>query len=205
MEGTTGWRYELQIEDQTISGGFTDRQAVIDGLPTGAGYTLTVKSEDGDTQLAAVTGKVLQGNESQVKPVTQTGLNDLQKQIRAIAEKEEPATWLFVGDSITHGALHTKGYDSIHQTFEKYLKEELGRKDDVVINTAVSGATTAEQEANSNERLDKYNADVVIVMLGTNDASNETVPTDRYKANLESIVDKIHAKALLLYYERRIH
>lgn len=194
LEGTTGWRYELQIEDQTISGGFTDRQAVIGGLPTGAGYTLTVKSEDGDTQLAAVTGKVLQGNESQVKPVTQIELSDLQKQIRAIAEKEEPATWLFVGDSITHGALHTKGYDSIHQTFEKYLKEELGRKDDVVINTAVSGATTAEQEANSNERLDKYNADVVIVMLGTNDASNETVSTDRYKANLESIVDKIHAK-----------
>lgn len=194
LEGITGWRYELQIEDQTISGGFTDRQAVIDGLPTGAGYTLTVKSEDGDTQLAAVTGKVLQGNESQVKPVTQIELSDLQKQIRAIAENEEPATWLFVGDSITHGALHTKGYDSIHQTFEKYLKEELGRKDDVVINTAVSGATTAEQEANSNERLDKYNADVVIVMLGTNDASNETVPTDRYKANLESIVDKIHAK-----------
>lgn len=194
LEGITGWRYELQIEDQTISGGFTDRQAVIGGLPTGAGYTLTVKSEDGDTQLAAVTGKVLQGNESQVKPVTQIELSDLQKQIRAIAENEEPATWLFVGDSITHGALHTKGYDSIHQTFEKYLKDELGRKDDVVINTAVSGATTAEQEANSNERLDKYNADVVIVMLGTNDASNETVPTDRYKANLESIVDKIHAK-----------
>lgn len=194
LEGITGWRYELQIQDQTISGGFTDRQAVIGGLPTGAGYTLTVKSEDGDTQLAAVTGKVLQGNESQVKPVTQIELSDLQKQIRAIAENEEPATWLFVGDSITHGALHTKGYDSIHQTFEKYLKEELGRKDDVVINTAVSGATTAEQEANSNERLGKYNADVVIVMLGTNDASNETVPTDRYKANLESIVDKIHAK-----------
>lgn len=194
FEGITGWRYELLIEDQTISGGFINKQAVIGGLPTGAGYTITVKSEDGDTQLAAVTGTVMQGDEGQIKPVTQTELNDLQKQMKEIVENKKPATWLFVGDSITHGALHTKGYDSIHQTFEKYLKDELGRKDDVVINTAVSGATTAEQEENSNERLDKYNADVVIVMLGTNDASNETVPIDRYKANLESIVDKIHDK-----------
>lgn len=74
FEGITGWRYELLIEDQTISGGFINKQAVIGGLPTGAGYTITVKSEDGDTQLAAVTGTVMQGDEGQIKPVTQTEL-----------------------------------------------------------------------------------------------------------------------------------
>ena len=34
--------------------------------------------------------------------------------------------------------LWTKGYDGIAQTFEKYLKDEMGRASDTVINTAVS-------------------------------------------------------------------
>ena len=56
--------------------------------------------------------------------------------------EKDKMTWLFMGDSITHAALWTKGYDGIAQTFEKYLKDEMGRASDTVINTAVSGATT---------------------------------------------------------------
>lgn len=188
------WKYDLEIANQTITGEFRENQAIIEELEKDSIYTLTVTSEDGKIQLAVVTGIVRQGDESVIKPVIQTELTELQQQVKAITERSEPATWLFVGDSITHGALHTKGYDSIHQIFEKYIRDELGRKDDVVINTAVSGATTREQEANSNERLDKYDADVVIVMLGTNDASNAMVPLNEYEKNLKSIVDKIHSK-----------
>ena len=39
---------------------------------------------------------------------------------------------LFMGDSITHGARFTLGRDSISQMFEKFLKDDLGRTDDMV-------------------------------------------------------------------------
>ena len=58
--------------------------------------------------------------------------------------KAEPMKWLFVGDSITHGAWHTYGYDSVVQLWEKYIREDWGRMDDTVINTGVSGATAKE-------------------------------------------------------------
>lgn len=190
----SAWKFALDMGNVTISGDFSGNTAVVENLTADADYRLTVTSSDGNVRLIQVSGKTTTGAEAQNVPARPTGFTELQQQIQDIVNSDQPATWLFVGDSITHGALHTKGYDSIHQTFEKYVREELGRKDDVVINTAVSGATTAEQEANSNERLDKYDADVVVVMLGTNDASNAIVPLDQYRTNLESIVDKIHAK-----------
>jgi lysophospholipase L1-like esterase len=75
-----------------------------------------------------------------------------------------------MGDSITHAAAHTHGYDGIAQIFEKYIKEDLARTDDLVINTAVSGATCERTLQNIEQRMSKYKADIVSVMLGTNDS-----------------------------------
>ena len=72
------------------------------------------------------------------------------------AERKDKMTWLFMGDSITHAALWTKRYDGIAQTFEKYLKDEMGRASDTVINTAVSGATTTSTLNNIEQRLKIY-------------------------------------------------
>ena len=69
-------------------------------------------------------------------------LDQNQKVLAEKLKEKEKMTWLFMGDSITHGALWTKGYDGVAQIFEKYLKDEMGRTSDTVINTAVSGATT---------------------------------------------------------------
>lgn len=192
LEMSSGWNYELQLGSQTIKGSFNGNTALISGLSKDAQYLLRVTSQDGSIRLARVMGIVRDGSQSQLVSDKQEDLTQLQQSIKTIADSKEAKTWLFVGDSITHGALHTYGYDSIHQTFEKFLHDELGRTDDVVINTAVSGATTKEQEDNSNERLDKYDADVVIVMLGTNDAANSLVSLENYRKNLTSIVTKIH-------------
>ena len=70
-------------------------------------------------------------------------LNSIQQKIADKVKDEEPLTWLFLGDSITHGLVHTKGYDSTAQSFEKYIKEDLHRTDDVVVNTGVSATDTA--------------------------------------------------------------
>lgn len=77
------------------------------------------------------------------------------------------------GDSVTQRFVDQKVYDGIAQTFEKYLKDEMGRASDTVINTAVSGATTTSTLNNIEQRLEKYTPDVVSIMLGTNDAATE--------------------------------
>lgn len=74
-----------------------------------------------------------------------------------------------MGDSITHGIV-TNGYDNVPQMFAKYL-DELGRTDDVVLNTGVSNATIATTLDQIEPRLERYDPDVVMVMLGTNDVS----------------------------------
>lgn len=82
---------------------------------------------------------------------------DVWNEAKALSEKlkeKDKMTWLFMGDSITHAALWTKGYDGIAQTFEKYLKDEMGRASDTVINTAVSGATTTSTLNNIEQRLE---------------------------------------------------
>ena len=56
--------------------------------------------------------------------------------------QDRPLKWLFYGDSITHGAVHTFGWRDYTQLFAERIRAELGRNMDVVINTAISGHNT---------------------------------------------------------------
>lgn len=110
--------------------------------------------------------------------------------------KAEPMKWLFVGDSITHGAWHTYGYDSVVQLWEKYIREDWGRMDDTVINTGVSGATAKEFLERLDMRYGPYaDADVVVIMFGTNDCCFPGV-IDRalFRKQLCEIVDMVRAR-----------
>ena len=53
------------------------------------------------------------------------------EKIRGLMYGEKPVTYLFMGDSITHGVV-TRGYDNVPQMFAKYL-DEIGRTDDIVL------------------------------------------------------------------------
>lgn len=103
-----------------------------------------------------------------------------------------------MGDSITHGALWTRGYDGITQLFEKFLKDDLGRIDDVVINTAVSGATTQTTLNSIEERLEKYEPDVISIMLGANDVAAEGITAEVYQNNMRILLDKMKAKGAMI-------
>lgn len=109
--------------------------------------------------------------------------------------KPKPMKWLFVGDSITHGALHTCGYDSLPQLWEKYIRRDWGRRDDIVLNTGVSGATADEYLKRLNIRYSPYaDADVVVIMFGTNDCCFPgEIDTKRFKMQLCSIVDDVRS------------
>lgn len=108
--------------------------------------------------------------------------------------KALPLVWLFIGDSITHGAKHTYGYDSVPQLFEKYIREEVNRIDDVIINTAVSGGTTQSFLNNINVQYERYSSytDVVFIMFGTNDCI-EIDDIEIFKQNLDTIIKRIKA------------
>lgn len=188
----TEFSYTITVCGTKISGTAYENPFRIEDLPAGEAYELTVQCKDDNTtaRLSAAEGVIVDKNIAKAPEIT----GDIPKNIRLKAEDQDtPLTWLFMGDSITHGAQHTKGYDGIAQLFEKYLKEDLGRVDDVVVNTAVSGAT-AEPSAGRGtlthieQRMKKYKPDIVSVMLGTNDSID-----DAYEANLKSIVDEIRA------------
>lgn len=98
--------------------------------------------------------------------------------------------WLFIGDSITHGALHTFGYDSLPQLWEKYIRGDWGRRDDTVLNTGVSGATAGEFLERLDARYIPYaDADVAVVMFGTNDCCfPDRISVGLFKEQLRRIV-----------------
>lgn len=187
----TSWRYELSIGDKKITGSADGNTFTITGAESGKEYLFKCISSDGTTQLQTVTGKTEAGNVGIAYGQT---LDEKQKVLSEKLKEKDKMTWLFMGDSITHAALWTKGYDGIAQTFEKYLKDEMGRASDTVINTAVSGATTTSTLNNIEQRLEKYTPDVVSIMLGTNDAATGGLTADIYKKNLETIIEKIRNK-----------
>ena len=187
----TSWRYELSIGDKKITGSADGNTFTITGAESGKEYLFKCISSDGTTQLQTVTGKTEAGNVGIAYGQT---LDEKQKALSEKLKEKDKMTWLFMGDSITHAALWTKGYDGIAQTFEKYLKDEMGRTSDTVINTAVSGATTTSTLNNIEQRLEKYTPDVVSIMLGTNDAATGGLTADIYKKNLETIIEKIRNK-----------
>ncbi len=183
----TAWKYELDMDGTVVSGNAASNSFEISGLAQGKSYVLKLQSQDGQKQLVTMKGVIQAGSPAEKNvPV----VDAKQQALLDKMESKDSMTWLFMGDSITHAALWTFGYDGIAQSFEKYLKDELGRTDDVVINTAVSGATTGSTLLTIDQRLKKYTPDVVSIMLGTNDAANNT-DTASYKTNLETIIAEI--------------
>lgn len=141
---------------------------------------------------------VLQAKEKRNELEEEKELSDLQQELAELLVREEPVRWLFLGDSITHGAAHTLGYDSVPQLFEKYVREELDRPGDVVINTGVSGATSVDFMKNKEERYTRYeDADVVILMFGSNDAKDQVVGTGSYRQNLEEIIEDVRSQGAI--------
>ena len=68
----------------------------------------------------------------------------------------------------------------------------MGRTDDLVINTSVSGATAERTLANIKQRMTKYQPDIVSIMLGTNDAMYPNIYAE-YQTNLKNIVQEIRS------------
>lgn len=168
----------------------------ITGLKPGETYRLmvydtgrnNVKESYRPVDITVAEGAV---GESQPYEGKNTAVNE---KIRDLMFGERPATYVFMGDSITHGVV-TRGYDNVPQMFAKYL-DEIGRTDDIVLNTGVTNATIATTLDQKEPRLTRYCPDVVMIMLGTNDTSvrGENTVTGPGTARLHGITVEQYAE-----------
>ncbi|HHD2752012.1 TPA: GDSL-type esterase/lipase family protein [Clostridium perfringens] len=98
---------------------------------------------------------------------------------------------VFTGDSITHGPLHTKGYRSYTEHFRERLKEKFKNENIMVFNTGVSGATTRDIINDFHICVNIYDPDIVFIMLGMNDSSNQIVSLEEYRSNIIELINKV--------------
>ena len=86
------------------------------------------------------------------------------------SESKSPWIWLFIGDSITHGAAHTHGFRSFPEIFAERVRWELHLHKDLIINSGISGRTCHELLYDDYEHLIlRHHAEVVFVLIGCND------------------------------------
>ena len=117
---------------------------------------------------------------------------DFEKITGYLTGSSEPRTWLFYGDSITHGALHTHGFRAFPEIFAERVRWELRRLYDVVINTAISGQTTVQllDEKRYDWRVRRFKPDAVFILIGMNDIV-KLKDAEKFRANLVELVRRV--------------
>ena len=113
-------------------------------------------------------------------------------------------TWVFAGDSITHGCFHTHGARNYVEHCTESLHHQDGRIADIVINAGVSGWRVPDLLADLDFRLVRFTPDVVVLMLGTNDAISGESGVRDFASDLESLVLRIRASGAFLVLQREV-
>ncbi len=100
-------------------------------------------------------------------------------------------TWVFYGDSITHGAKHTYGWRSFPEIFEERIRFEYVKLMDSIINSGISGNTVGAllNDHQYQWRVQRFKPDVVFILIGLNDF----IPMDDYKAALTKLTQRVRA------------
>ncbi|MDO4220574.1 MAG: SGNH/GDSL hydrolase family protein [Akkermansia sp.] len=99
--------------------------------------------------------------------------------------------WIFVGNSVTQGAMHTYGQRSYEEHMAEIIRWEYkrgvgDRMGDLFINTAESGEETNRFFKKEEWQLGQFKADIVFVYLG-----NKVNPEKKYQEHLANIVEHI--------------
>src|SRR5581483_9988404 len=118
--------------------------------------------------------------------------------IRALLSGNDPVTWVFTGDSITHGALHTMGWRSYPEHFAERIRWEMRRVRDIVINTGISGDTMGGLLKDMDWRVHRFLPHVVSLMMGMNDCVGGPGGRTGFRRNLDVCLDQLRARKSLL-------
>ena len=100
-----------------------------------------------------------------------------------------PVTWVLVGDSITQG-LGTGGERGYAEHVMQLVRAG-GRTGDVVVTTGAAGATTETVLQEFHWRVGRFAPDVVLVMLGTNDALEGADAVRGFRYRLDQVVQRV--------------
>lgn len=98
-------------------------------------------------------------------------MSDDRRRLADLLASGVPATWVLTGDSITHGLIHTRGARSYVEHLHELIRGDLGRVQDVVINTAITGWRAQLILDDFERRVAAWRPDVVTLMIGTNDCT----------------------------------
>lgn len=117
----------------------------------------------------------------------QDALNEMKSKLNA----SSPLTWVFTGDSITQGAVHTYGHSSFPEIFAEHVRWEMSRKMDIVINSGISGNKSLDVLESLEWRVLRFNPGVVFLMIGTNDSALGENGKILFENNLTALIQKI--------------
>jgi acyl-CoA thioesterase-1 len=138
----------------------------------------------------------LQASADDQQPADNPGAADLEK-IKVLLAGKEPVTWVFTGDSITHGALHTLGWRSYPEHFAERVRWELRRMRDVVINTGISGDSIPGVSADLDWRVLQFKPAVVSLMFGMNDCGKGPDGREAFRSGLAALVERVRASGAI--------
>ena len=114
------------------------------------------------------------------------------EKIRQLLRDKDPIKWLFYGDSITQGSYHTQGHRDYTELFSERIRFEMGRRLDVIINTAVSGDTSYDLINRFEWSVAQFDPHVVFIMVGINDCCDDNpIPFHDFRNNLIKLIDDI--------------
>jgi len=118
-------------------------------------------------------------------------MNDAMRTLINEIKTNKNAVWVFCGDSITHGALHTEGKRDYVELVEERVRYELGRAMNLFINTGISGDTTRGILASLEHRALRFQPNVFALMIGMNDCAR--LPEREFAENLDRIIEGVRA------------
>jgi len=147
--------------------------------------------------LGAVGAAAIAANTNLAKPADTAP--DVFQPLRDLIKNKGPIIWVFTGDSITHGALHTFGWRSYVEHFAERVRFEMRRMTDVVINTGISGDTMKGILPGADQRIFQFKPQVVSLKIGMNDCRDAEKGISFFRSSIEGLIEKAEKqKAILL-------
>lgn len=117
--------------------------------------------------------------------------------VRGLIASDRPLTWVLTGDSITHGLIHTRGARSYAEHLHELIRGDLGRVQDVVLNTAITGWRADLILDDFARRVADWRPDIVTLMIGTNDCTtvwlDPVIEPEAFEASITEFVQRVRA------------
>ncbi|WP_226533586.1 SGNH/GDSL hydrolase family protein [Microbacterium paraoxydans] len=115
--------------------------------------------------------------------------------LRELLASGAPLTWVFTGDSITHGLIHTRGARNYVDHLHELIRGDVGRVQDTLINTAITGWRADLILDDFDRRVARWQPDVVTLMIGTNDCTTHwldpVVEVATFTASVVEVVRRV--------------